>query len=146
MKTYLIGLTSLATGPLIKLCKEQGIELPNAGIDAAGISPMSPIGMISLLDGHNNPEQTRKALFRSGALAHIYVTMLTSVTLKNRFYDFAIMQTPLGTVVTGSLERWAGFLALPRHVMEDKVAEFAESIVEHFVLLGVPQLCNKRIL
>ena len=145
MKTYLVAITQFAASPYIKIFKEAGLALPNTGIDTLGVSPYSPIGILSLMDGHNDPENTRRRMFQNGDLGHISVTILAIGKLPERLHDFRIMHNEIGTLVSGDLLQWFSFMSISPSMHAPKIAEFADSVVEHFVLMGVPEICKRRI-
>ena len=145
MKTYLVALTQFAASPYIKIFKEAGLTLPNTGIDTDGMSPFTPVGILSLMDGENNPTNTRRRMFQNGNLGHISATILAVGKLPDSIHDFQIMQNEIGTLISGDLLQWFAFMSISPSLHTQKVAEFADSVVEHFVFMGVPELCKRRI-
>jgi len=148
MKTYLIGASQIAFDHYIKVVKSLGLDSPADGIDAQNISPYSPIGLLSLLEGDNNPDYTKNRIFARGNMPHVAITFLviSESTLPIRAtLGYATIERKVDdhtylTIITARLDTLVKAMGIPRSMIPQSINEVLDQIREHFITIGLGYL------
>jgi hypothetical protein len=144
MQVQLVGITSFSHQDIIKLYKERTGESPARGIDSVDMNAKLPKGIISIIEGKNNP---RPNLFNPNLLRFVHVCFL--VVNDDRIIGSSLQSTTnldlytsqVGddyfTYVSGSLEQWYLF---GRMKPSDNMKAFTSKVNDFFVRLAIPEI------